>query len=86
MALELESEAVNGPTTGGGVLPPFEWDRVPVAPGGGSAKESEPLHLGQPHRFDFKFETMSPDPLIAFAADGCGHERRRGDGEGLLAW
>jgi hypothetical protein len=42
--------AVNGPTTAGGKLPPFEW-RGKVA--------ERVAHIGQPDRFDYRFELMT---------------------------
>ena len=44
--------AVNGPSTAGGALPAFDWASwggPPVA------------HLGQPQRFDNRFELMTPE-------------------------
>ncbi len=47
----LPALAVNGPTTAGGRLPPFEWR--------GEAAETV-AHIGQPARFDYEFELMTP--------------------------
>ena len=67
LALEMQAEAVNGPTRGAeGALPPFSWADV------GGARGEEPLHIGQPARFDFQFERMAPDPWAAGLAAGCG--------------
>ncbi len=43
---------MNGPTTAGGKLPPFEWK--------GEAAERV-AHIGQPKRFDYQFELMTAD-------------------------
>ncbi|GAB4819731.1 hypothetical protein N2152v2_006777 [Parachlorella kessleri] len=51
MALQRQAYAVNGPTTAGGRLPPFEWK--------GEAAERV-AHIGQPARFDYDFELMTP--------------------------
>lgn len=61
LALEMTSEAVNGPTTGGGVggnwwnkLPTFDWDVIETR------LQTSLVHEGQPKRFNFKFERQSP--------------------------
>lgn len=77
MALDLEAEAVNGPTRGPGDLPMFMWETAPAPDG------QLPLHLGQPRLFDFQFERMSPDPLAEAAGDGCAEVD--GGGESGLA-
>ncbi|EDQ90028.1 uncharacterized protein MONBRDRAFT_20946 [Monosiga brevicollis MX1] len=46
MALKLQSQVINGPTTSHG-LPPFSWSQFPNA-----------SHLGMPEVFNFTFETM----------------------------
>lgn len=48
----LHPLAVNGPTTAGGRLPPFEWK-------GEMAQRVQ--HIGQPRKFDYDFELMTPD-------------------------
>lgn len=45
---QMEAEAVNGPTTEQGDLPPFDWHQF-----------SDMEHRGQPRRFAFQFERMS---------------------------
>jgi hypothetical protein len=54
MALQMRSEAVNGPTRGNDdTLPPFDWNTI----------SSPPEHIGQPETFDYSFETMDPNHL-----------------------
>lgn len=48
----LHPLAVNGPTTADGRLPPFEWK-------GEMAQGVQ--HIGQPRKFDYDFELMTPD-------------------------
>ena len=45
----LQSEALNGPTTNGGVLNPFSWAKFPNV-----------THAGMPEVFDFPFVPMGP--------------------------
>ena len=46
---EHRADVINGPTTAGGTLPPFQWtSKFPDA------------HEGQPEEYDFVFETMLP--------------------------
>ena len=47
-ALQLEADAVAGPTAQG--LPPFRWDD----------KFPDVLHVGHPEVFDFQYEKQSP--------------------------
>lgn len=66
---DMESEVVNGPTRDHGELPPFQWKQFEKAASKRKKKEAgdedELLHLGQPGKFDFKFERMSPkDPKV----------------------
>lgn len=75
--LQLEAEAVNGPTVDRGQLPPFDWSRR--FPG--------LSHRGQPKRFAFEFERMSAaavEEAAAAAGAGC-HGGAGGDGELLQA-
>lgn len=46
--------AVVGPTTDGGRLPPFDWSEH-------KHLASQTQHIGQPSRFDFAFELLTPD-------------------------
>lgn len=50
MAARREAFAVNGPTTAGGALPAFQWR--------GSSAEGT-AHMGQPQRYDYRFELMT---------------------------
>lgn len=83
MAMEGEAEAVNGPTTGaakpiGGVnpaakLPAFTWEAAQAAVG------QDLLHLGQPERFNFRFERMSPRQDVDGYNCGGGFGREKGE-------
>ncbi|XP_067101308.1 phospholipase B-like 1 [Osmerus mordax] len=48
MARQLAAEAVNGPTTQGG-LPPFSWSRFNLT-----------VHQGLPHTYNYSFVTLQP--------------------------
>jgi len=47
---DLISDAINGPTTDSGVLPPFVW----------TAAFADTAHFGQPQTFNFDFVRMKP--------------------------
>lgn len=49
MAQRFESEAISGPTTNNGTLPPFSWKQF----------EKQP-HEGLPSTYNFKWQTMIP--------------------------
>lgn len=79
LVIQMEAEAVNGPTTGQGALPPFDWRK----------QFPDMLHHGQPRRFVFEFERMSAEaavggPAQAAGAGGCGGGPRP-EGAGLTA-
>lgn len=57
LALNLEAEVVNGPTRNQGDLPAFQWKQFSL----GVKGSDDLLHLGQPGKFDFKFERMVPE-------------------------
>jgi hypothetical protein len=77
LALQLQADAVNGPTRDLGELPAFTWDDV-------GAPSQAPLHEGQPPRFDFEFERMAPSPSPGDVVGGCGGGGGLGGGGGAL--
>jgi hypothetical protein len=74
LALTLQSEVINGPTTSHG-LPPFRWAPWDGAADGASSAtatadaaparsdEQQYTHEGHPDTFDFEWERMAADEL-----------------------
>ena len=86
LALNMEAEVISGPTTGTGLrdvgvnpiakLPQFDWEFTQKTVG------MKLVHEGQPRKFNFKFERMSPEAISANSV-GCGSGGGGFDGDVL---